>query len=208
MSHIFRAAQRSPEVCGVMNAILSKKNPVTILLEGSAYFVNIDILDNLLSQRKQSGDSIVLIDISAPTVLGYIQHIQKRFPNKNYHAVLGDMNALPVTNNSIDLAIHNFTINFNITNRNDAQTLLEIKRVMKPARSACLFSVGILIHPNNIRSYSSFSGVAVLNESESYYESLFLRVGLRYKKFDSSNNRSAFPYNRYILQPHETTSPN
>lgn len=208
LSHLFQAAQRNPEVSGVINNILSKKRPITILLEGSAYLVNIDTLDSLISQRKQPKDSLVLVDINASTVSSYVRYIQKQFPDNNYRVICADMNSLPCANNSIDLIIHNFTINFNITNRDDDQTLLEIKRVLKPARSACLFSVGILIRPNKMRSYSSFSGVAVLNESKSYYESLFLSVGLRYNKFDSSKNTSTFPYNRYILQPYEATNPN
>ncbi|MFH0773116.1 MAG: methyltransferase domain-containing protein [bacterium] len=200
VTHLLKVLQESPPASKIIDSILLKRQPITVLLEGSSYFVNIDALNTLLSGRKQPKDKIILIEINTSTVLEYRKYIQKRFPNKNYQVVQADMNALPIQNNSIDLVVHNFTVNFNMTNRDDAQTLTEIKRVMRIFQSACLFSVGILgTDDAKELTLRSPSGVAILDHSKTYYKTLFRKKAFYFIEFDQKHEKTNFSYKRYIL---------
>ncbi|MEK7577558.1 MAG: class I SAM-dependent methyltransferase, partial [Patescibacteria group bacterium] len=188
LSHLFKAAKKSVKTMSILKTIMSSTKPITILVEGSSYQTNVDILDKLISVRNNPDDKLLLIDINPLVVSNYKLYIKKRFPSKNYKVIQADMNLLPFLNKTIDLVINNFTINFNTAKKNDIQTISEIKRVLKSKNSACLFSIGILIEPKikiatvkknaSTIFYPSRSGVAKLYKEGFYYENLFFKSNI------------------------------
>lgn len=197
---LFLAVNKNRFVSKSLKNILSENNPISILVEGSGYPTNFDTLNALISKRNQPKDLILLVDIDPMIVTKHKQYIQKTFPYANYQVIQGDINALPIKKDAMDIIINNFTANFNVTNRDDDKTIAEIKRVLKQVKSVCIFSIGITNNEKGTISYSSgFGDTAVLNRTERYYESLFLLHNLVFKKFDTKGNESIFSYNRYIL---------
>jgi len=188
----------------MLQSVLTQKKPLRILLEGSGYTTNIDTLHALLEGRRGAyTDEILLVDIDSKTVTQYETYIRKKFPGASYEVKLGDINALPVSNESMDIVIHTFTANFNTQNRDDNRTIEEIKRVMNPTNSICLFSIGVLSSEQPGKAHASYSGTAVVDKNVQYYEAAFKQNGLDYVLFDMSRDTSLFAYNRYILYPHE-----
>lgn len=57
---LFDAVNENEQVFKCISAVFSKPEPLTILVEGSAYEQNIDVLDRILSARSNPQDSIVL----------------------------------------------------------------------------------------------------------------------------------------------------
>ena len=84
--------------------------------------------------------SILLIDIRERATREHSDHIKHSFPARDYHVIQGDANYIPLPNDSVDLVVNDCTINFNASDKLNKITLSEIKRVLKPVNSLCLFS--------------------------------------------------------------------
>jgi len=216
LTHLFDAVKKKQVVLEAINTILSKKEPIVILLEGSSYTINVDVLDKVISSRNNQKDLVFLIDINASIVSKHHDYIKKRFSQKNYKVVQSDMNLVPLSNNSVDLIINNFTVNYNSTNRDDRQTLNEIRRLLKTDGSACLFSVGATENNYKGKSYESKfyytpsnRKTAKLYQSSSYYKTLFGDMHFHYIEFDIVRSEKKipkaahFPYSRFLLTPYE-----
>lgn len=143
LGDLFDAVSENGEVSRQISAIFSKPEPLTILVEGSAYEKNIDVLDRMLSARSNPQDSLVFIDISSKAVHEHAEHIQEKFPHKKYSVAQGDMNKLRLPNDSVDLVINDCTINFNQTDGENRKTVEEIRRVLKRENSAALLSAAV-----------------------------------------------------------------
>ena len=61
----------------ILKTIMSSTKPITILVEGSSYQTNVDILDKLISVRNNPDDKLLLIDINPLVVSNYKLYIKK-----------------------------------------------------------------------------------------------------------------------------------
>ena len=207
------------QVSKYVSTVLSKPLPLTILVEGSAYDQNIDVFDKILSARSNPQDSLIILDISSDAVKEHSGYIQRKFPHKKYSVVRGDMNDLPLPNNSVDLVINDCTINFNQTDDENRRTLEEIKRVLKRDNSGTLMSISVnrefdpskygndqeltpderinkpgVFHPFKIESGKvKLLDITRLCWSVPYYQSLFEDFDFDFIKFDEAKGRAFFP---------------
>ena len=79
LSHLFKAAKKSVKTMSILKTIMSSTKPITILVEGSSYQTNVDILDKLISVRNNPDDKLLLIDINPLVVSNYKLYIKKDF---------------------------------------------------------------------------------------------------------------------------------
>jgi len=140
LDDLFNAVEANKVVSDRLEKIFSKIEPMTVLVEGSAFEQNIDVLDRRLASRKNPQDRIILIDVSTKAVREHSQHLQTKFPDRRYMVLQGDMNNIPLPANSVDLVINDCAINFNETDEENRNTLTEATRVLKTDDSAILLS--------------------------------------------------------------------
>lgn len=224
LGDLFDAIEKTPEISTQVGRIFAKKEPITILVEGSAFEKNIDVLDHVLVKRNNPDDVILLVDISKRATIEHSKHIKTTFPNKKYHVIQGDMNNLPISSGSVDLVINDCAVNFNTKGKRNKKTLVEIKRLLKPGISGCLFSAAVdrkyddpqygydqeLVPPDKISTPGFFYPLPDQSFTRAcwpvpYYKSLFTTQGFNYTEFDVEKGKTYFPeptkisYRRFFL---------
>ncbi len=225
LGDLFEAVEQTPEIAVEVNRIFAKYEPIRILIEWSAFEQNIDVLDRVISKRNNPNDSILLVDVSESATKEHSDHIQKSFSNRKYRVIRGDMNNLPLPSNSIDLVINDCAVNFNTSDELNTRTLSEIKRLLKPANSACLFSVAVdrqydglkfgqnqeLVPPDKVDIPGFFYPLPDQNFTRicwpvPHYKSLICTQGFQFTEFDIQKGKTHFPeptkisYRRYLLK--------
>ncbi|MFH1560985.1 MAG: class I SAM-dependent methyltransferase [Patescibacteria group bacterium] len=224
LSDLFEAVEQAFEIKQVVDEILRKNQPLTIVLEGSVTSENVDTIHSLISSRDNLNDRIFIFDISPQAVEEHKGHIKKTYPERNYQAVLGDMKSLGIASSCVDLVINDCAINYCESDQENIRTLEEIKRILKDADSACLFSVVVdrqYDDPKFGKDQEFVQGEAqnvpgtfpILPEEGSptrkcwpvpHYEGLLRQAGFSFRKFDiekGKNNRMFHvSYRRYLLQ--------
>ncbi len=204
LSHLFVSIYNHPVASQLLQQILLKTDPLMIVLEGSGYRSNIDVLDTIISPRHQPQDMVSIVDINPSVVSEYQTYCVHTFPDKKYTVLLGDINKLPLPSHSVDLVIHNFTVNYNKFMRDDSKTIEEISRVLKLTTSACFFSVGVLY---GLRvPYRTHRG-AEMHWLETQYAREFRTQHLHSILFESANKtqttlKTEYDYRRFILIPY------
>ncbi|MBU0569838.1 methyltransferase domain-containing protein [Patescibacteria group bacterium] len=222
--NLFEAVNQTPEIKQVLDRILQKNQPLTIVLEGSATPDNIDIVHNLISSRDNPNDKIVLFDINSQATDEHEQYIKETYPEKDYRVAQGNMMSLGLSSDCADLVINDCAINYCESDQENRKTLEEIGRVLKDTDSVCLFSVGVDRQYDDQkfgedqelvgREARNVPGTfLILPEKGSptrkcwlvpYYEDLFGQTGFSFRKFDverGKNNRMfRVSYRRYLLQ--------
>ena len=83
LGDLLDAVNETREVKKGLDDILAKEEPITIVLEGSAFVQNLDAVNRLISTRDSSSDRVILIDISEKAVSEHQQYVADRFPGKN-----------------------------------------------------------------------------------------------------------------------------
>lgn len=229
LSDLFDSIYEDKDVYEHIKILIYKKQSIQILLEGSSYIENISVIDDFLARRLNEQDSLILIDKDPLVVEKHAQHIKKNYPEKNYKVTFGDMNELPFENSSFDLIINNFTVNFNIYERDDEKTISEIRRLLKPKQSICLFSVGVrrdyddikygkdqeLLTARQINDPGFFyvpsnKEIRRICLSVPYYTRLFDKYNFYHVKFDVENGKNLFlketniSYRRFVLIPNKS----
>lgn len=218
LADLFKAVNETPNINAVVTNFLAKTTPISVLIEGSVYVPNLDVIDGILSPRENSEDRILLIDVSPTAVIEHANYIKQKFPYKAYEAKEGTMNDLPLKDQTIDLVINDCAVNFNNSVKENEKTVNEIKRVLKPD-GLCLFSVCVVRDYDSPKfgndqelviqdewdqpgSFQSFKVVAdkieLLNIVRKcwpvpYYENLFKKAGFNFIKFDVDHGRTFFP---------------
>jgi hypothetical protein len=225
LGDFFDAVNETPEVKAGVEEILSKDEAVTILIEGSAFIRNIDVVDKALSARSNTEDKIILIDISKQAIAEHNTYLQEHFPNKKYYVVAGNMNTVPLVDGSVDLVINDCAINFNETDSQNIKTVAETKRILKPGKSGILLSVAVdrtydrsefgtdqeNVPADKISQPGFFYPLpdhrfTRTNWTVPYYRSLFATNDLEYKEFDIEKGKIYFPeesgisYRRFFLR--------
>ncbi|MFA6518558.1 MAG: class I SAM-dependent methyltransferase [Candidatus Shapirobacteria bacterium] len=220
LAHLFDAVLKSSLVSNIQE-ILKQPLPVRVLIEGSTFPRNIDVVKTWLQKRKNPKDSIVLIDVSPVSIKSHKDHCEDgRY--SNVKILQGDMNAIPLGSNSIDVVINDCAVNFNQTNKDNERTLTEIGRVLKHNESSfSLFTVAVDKKYDGIKygedqelvplkavgipgSFTSFKtredgSIELIQGTErkcwsvKYYEDLFGRCGFNYVKFDVETGKKYFP---------------
>lgn len=143
LAHLFDAVR----ACGLqkhLDNIIGRKEPILIVLEGSSFVRNLNVLDLLIAPRNNPEDKIILIEISDMAIAQHQQHLQEvawKKSNAKISIIKGDMNSLPFDDGTASLVINDCAINFNKTHAENIQTLGEIKRVMTSTNSLALLSV-------------------------------------------------------------------
>jgi hypothetical protein len=225
LGDLFEAIENTPEVSRQVNPIFEKQEPIKILIEGSAFEQNMDVVHQKLAKRNNPEDSILMIDIREIAARQHIEHIKQSFPERNYQVLQGDANDIPLPDRSADLVINDCTINFNANDELNEVTLSEIKRVMKPVNALCLLSVVVdreydnpeygqnqELVPSAKEDVQGFFYPLVPNLSITlgcwpvpHYKSLFKKAGFQFTEFDVLKGKSYCPadtrisYRRYIL---------
>jgi hypothetical protein len=225
LGDLFEAIENATEISEQVDRIFEKREHIRILIEGSAFEQNMDVLDQVLARRNNPDDSILLIDIREHAVKQHIEHIQRSFPERSYHVIRGDANSIPLPGCSIDLVVNDCTINFNASDKLNEITLSEIKRVLKPVNSLCLFSVAVDRQYDN-PEYGQNQELVPLDKQDiqgffyplpdlsitlgcwpvPHYKSLFKKAGFQFTEFDIKKGKSYCPaatkisYRRYILK--------
>ncbi|MBU1922152.1 class I SAM-dependent methyltransferase [Patescibacteria group bacterium] len=224
LSDLFEAVEQTPEIKQVVDRILQKNQPLTIVLEGSVTPENIDTIHTLISSRDNPGDRILLFDISSQATEEHRQYIKKAYPKRDYQVARGDMMSLGLTSGCADLVVNDCAINYCESDQENKRTLEEIRRVLKDEDAACLFSVVVdrqyddpefgenqeLVEEEARSIPGTFP---ILPEEGSptrkcwpvpYYEDLLRQAGFSFRKFDverDKNNRMfRVSYRRYLLQ--------
>ena len=87
LGDLFEAIEGAPEISEQVDRIFEKRGPIKILIEGSAFEQNMDVVDQKLSKRSNPDDSILLIDIREVAARQHLAHVQHSFPEKNYVVV-------------------------------------------------------------------------------------------------------------------------
>jgi hypothetical protein len=226
LGDLFEAVENTPAISEQVGKIYQKREPIKILVEGSAFEQNIDVLDQELTKRNNPDDSMLIIDIREIAAKQHLEHIKRSFSARNYLVVQGDANDLPLPNGSVDLVINDCTINFNASDELNRVTLSEIKRVLKPVNSLCLFSVVVdreyddpkygqnqEFVPKDKEDIQGFFYPLLPNLNITlgcwplpHYKSLFREAGLQFTEFDLIKGKSYCPvatkisYRRFILQ--------
>jgi len=225
LGDLFEAVENAPEIAQQMDQIFGKKEPIRIVVEGSAFEQNIDVLDRVIAKRNNPLDSILLVDISERATREHFDHIGHRFPTKKYRVIRGDMNNVPLPTGSVDLVINDCALNFNISDDLNKKTLDEIQRLLKPDNSVCLFSVAVdrqyddpkygqnqeQVPQEKIDAQGFFYPLPDQNFTRTcwsvpHYKSLFGKQGFRFSEFDIQKGKTHFPeatkisYRRYLLE--------
>jgi hypothetical protein len=227
LGDLFEAIENDPAISIRVERTFEKQEPIKILIEGSAFEQNMDVVHNKLTNRNNSNDSIMLIDIRETATKQHIEHIKQSFPERNYRVFQGDANDIPLPDGSADLVINDCTINFNASDKLNSVTLSEIKRVLKPVNALCLLSVVVdreyddprygqnqeLISSDKV-DVQGFFYPLVPNLSITlgcwpvpHYKFLFRKAGFQFSEFDILKGKSYCPastkisYRRYILEP-------
>jgi len=224
LGDLLDAVNETPEVKKGLDDILAKENPITILLEGSAFVQNLDAVNRLISSRDNPSDRVILIDTSEKAVSEHQQYVADRFPGKNYFVVRGDMNALPIASYSVDLVINDCAINYNTTTEENQRTLGEFRRVMKPHNSAVLLSLVVskeldspqygmnqentpveLVDMPSVFYPIIDHSLTRTSWSNPHYKRLISEAGFRAVEYDIETGKTAFPeesnvsYRRFFL---------
>jgi len=224
LSDLFEAVEQTSEVKQVVEGLLQKNQPLTIVLEGSATPENIGSVHDLISSRDNPDDRILLFDISPRAAEEHKKYVEKTYFERDYRVAQGDMMSLGLPSGCADLVVNDCAINYCESDQENRRTLEEIRRVLKDTDSACLFSAVVdrlyddpefgrdqeLVGEEERRIPGTFP---ILPEegsptrkcwSASYYEDLFKQAGFSFKKFDvdkGRNNRMfRVSYRRYLLQ--------
>jgi hypothetical protein len=226
LGDLFDAVEQDQNVAAEVNKVLSKTDPITVLVEGSAFEQNMDVLDKVIAGRANSDDRIVLVDISSAAVKEHSKYFAETFPDKKYRVVQGDMNHIPLSDASVDLLINDCAVNFNTTRGDNEQTVKEARRLLKPDRSVCLFSAAVnkdyddpqygqnqeLIPSDEVNKQGFFYPLPDQSFTRGcwpvpYYKNLFAANGFEAMEFDIDKGKSFFPpdtkisYRRILLTP-------
>lgn len=202
--------------------VLNQTSPVKILIEGSTFPRNIDVVATWLQKRNNPKDSIVLIDVSAASIKSHKAYFEDG-EHTNVEALQGNMNSIPLGDNSVDVVINDCAVNFNQTNEDNTRTLSEIDRVLRHSDSSSysFFTVVVdrrydgpefgedqeLVPPEAIKIPGSFTSFKTREDgsielipgterkcwSVKYYENLFEECGFKFVKFDTETGKTYFP---------------
>jgi hypothetical protein len=221
------AVADNESVSHVVNEVLSKPEPITVIVEGSsATEENVDTLLELVSARKNSGDKIILCDISENSVTEHKDYAAQQDSSVNFQVIQGDMYAIPLEDGSADIVINDCAINYCKTTDNNEKVIAEFERVLKSENAVGLLSVAVDRRYDDQKygtdqekvpesQWNKPGGFNVLPVPGSerrnawpvpYYEREFQNAGLDFQKFDVDEGRSRFPestgisYRRYMLQ--------
>jgi hypothetical protein len=218
LSHLFDAINESG-LNQNLEHILQKEEPVHVLLEGSAFPRNIDIIKKLLEDRENEADQTTLIDISPSAIDAHSKHINDG--DIRVDIVQASMNEVPLKNKSVDVLINDCAINFNSSTEENEATLKEIARVLKDKDSLAFVTV-VVDHRYDANEYGEDQELAPKNElnnpgafssfntnddgsvelipgterkawSVPYYEELFKAADFKFTKFDQETGRGFFP---------------
>jgi hypothetical protein len=226
LGDLFEAIENDTIISNEVDRIFKKKGPLNILIEGSAFEQNMDVLHQKLAARNNAEDGILLIDIREIAAQQHIEHIKQFFPEKNYRVMKADANDIPLLDGSADLIINDCTINFNASDELNKVTLSEIKRVLKSGDSLCLLSV-VVDRRYDDPVYGQDQELVSLEKVDvqgifyplmpnlnitlgcwplPHYKSLFKKAGFVFTEFDILKGKSYCPaatkisYRRFILK--------
>jgi hypothetical protein len=226
LGDLFEAIESDPEISNEVERIFKNKRLMNILIEGSAFEQNMDVVHQRLAARNNSEDTVLLIDIRDVAAKQHIEHIKQFFPDKNYRVMKADANNIPLPDGSADLIINDCTINFNFSDELNRVTLSEIKRVLKAGDSICLLSVVVdreyddpkygqdqeLVPPEKVNVQGVFyplmpnTNITLGCWPLPYYRNLFKSAGFSYREFDMLKGKSycsaatKISYRRFILK--------
>jgi len=216
LGDLFTAVEQDEIAKKIVANVLTKPDPITILVEGSAFTQNIDFIDSALSGRNNPRDKVVLIDISPKSTRDHLERANALSTRDKYSITQGDMNNIPLENGSADLVINDCAINFNGDVTQNARTISEIKRVMKPVQSVCLISTVVpkrydssefgvdqeLIPEKEVDQPQKFYPLTFSEPSTEisrlcwpspHYKSLFEKAGFVFSAFDTTRGKTYFP---------------
>jgi hypothetical protein len=212
LSHLFHSIQTSPQAVIILQSLLHKESPIAILLEGCSFTENINELSRLIAPRHNALDRVYVIDINPIIIDKFHSYILQHPELSQIYLQVADIHNLPYENNSFDVVINNFTMNYSQSTRDDARTLSEIHRVMHTRDSICVLSIGVTM-PSHPLSYSTnheyVVETATVMHPLSHYLSLFVSEGFIAVEFEHEKNQSInssaaqFPYHRFMLTPYE-----
>lgn len=235
LSHLFDAIDESG-LRSNMDEVMGKEDPIRVVIEGSAFPRNIDVVESVLKERNNIGDEVLMIDVSKSSVEQHKAHVERGSSTMRSEVIQGDMNELPLPTNSADILINDCAINFNRTREGNEQTLAEMRRVLKPGQSIALVTVVVdrkydapeygedqeLVPDDKIDKPGKFQSFRTLNDGSielirgterkawpvKYYERLFDEQGFNATKFDSENGKNTFPEESGISYRRYLLSPN
>jgi hypothetical protein len=228
LGDLFTAVEQDEIAREKVASVFSKPTPITVLVEGSAFTQNIDIIDKALSVRNNPDDKVILIDISPKSTQDHLQRTRSLPTKDKYSITQGDMNNIPLESGSADLVINDCAINFNSDVTQNTRTISEIKRVMKPNQSICLISAVVpkryddskygldqeLLPEEEINQPQKFYPLTFSEPSTEisrlcwpspHYKSQFENVGLTFSEFDVARGKTYFPeksqisFRRFVL---------
>ena len=141
LKDLFVAVEKEISVRQRINMLLSKAEPLTIVIVGSATPENIDTIFRAIEPRKNKSDRIIVLDVDEKTAQQH-QTFAKNINKTQINVLQGDMRAIPLPSDSTDLVICDMTINYNKTTIENEVAIGEVRRICKPQRSG-----GVIFSP-------------------------------------------------------------
>jgi len=169
-----------------------KENDIVLDLGSGAGF------DCFLASRKASKGKVIGVDIT-PEMIERANQNAKKFGYKNVEFILGEIENLPVENNSVDVVISNCVINLSPEKE---KVFREIKRVLKKNGKAFISDIVLLEElseeqKNNPDLLAGCVGGALLKEN---YLDIIKKSGLKYEIIFEDKDISKTQYNGILLK--------